>query len=141
MNPLNCKLSIHRTTCSHEEDFISIEVADEASGLQFLSLEVSIANFGAAVTGLSHQECRGRARGLQYVGKKRITEKRQAIAPREHDRDKLRQWLIDNKQEDGWLIDAYLGSQSSIRHNADDTVTLYYSVYKFVEVEDQPPSA
>jgi hypothetical protein len=45
----------------------------------------------------------------------------------------LEQWLQDNAQEEGWIIDHYLGSQSSIDH-MDGKTFLNYSVHKYVEL-------
>jgi hypothetical protein len=46
------------------------------------------------------------------------------------DREKMSKWIEDNCKEEGWRIDSYLGSQSSIGHRDGKTV-LNYSVYRY----------
>ena len=77
-------------------------------------------------------------RGLEHVGKKKVTEPRTAIAPKSipsHSRDELRAWLQENRQEDGWIIDSYLGSQNSVTRDQGETV-LRYSVFKYVPADE-----
>ncbi|WP_272677553.1 hypothetical protein, partial [Providencia sp. PROV076] len=74
---------------------------------------------------------------LENVGKKKITENRSVICPiRSYEKGILRDWLINNKQEDGYILDPYLGSQSSIQM-CDEGTVLNYRVIKYVEVENE----
>ncbi len=54
-NQLPGVISIHRTTTSAGPDYISIVIEDKAAGVRVLDIEMSITEFGAAVTGLSAQ--------------------------------------------------------------------------------------
>lgn len=62
------KVSIMKST-GHAGTAVVIEVQDESSGVQFLRLRLSIADFAEAVmTGLSHRPCEMELRGLDVVG-------------------------------------------------------------------------
>jgi hypothetical protein len=90
-------------------------------------------DFATAVTGLSGIKVDAEVRGLDVVGKKKVVESRSALCPlNSYDKSTLQAWLLDNCQEEGWTIDPYLGSQSSLSYHTEG-VTLNYRVYKYVE--------
>jgi hypothetical protein len=116
---------------------VNIRLRDIASRIEFVDVEISHAEFSQALSALQERpliECE--LRGLEYVGKKRITEARSVECPIDaHDRDVLRGWLKMNCQENGWILNDYLGSQISIERRDGKTV-LNYSVTKYVEAAE-----
>lgn len=115
---------------------IRLRVEDSESRIEFVELSMSPADFANAITGLACQPAVGGVRGLEYVGKTKVTEARQVECPLgTFDKEKLSAWLESNCQEEGWLLSSYLGSQSSVVR-ADDKTTLNYSVTKYVDQEE-----
>lgn len=131
------KLTTSRPSYGDNREKINIVVRDQASRLKFLSIEIDYADFAKCITGLSEVDCELEVSGLENVGKKRITEQRSVICPiKSYEKRVLRDWLINNKQEDGYILDPYLGSQSSILM-CDEGTLLNYRVIKYVEVENE----
>lgn len=129
---LKAKVTISRTNWNDRET-VSISIEDVNSGIQFAELELSLESFGQAVTGLSYREADLTVRGLEYVGKHRVTEQRTIECPLStYNRYELENWLRDNAQEDGWILSTYLGSQSSVSYREGKTF-LKYHVAKYVE--------
>ena len=130
-------LSISRPQRSDGKRCINIEVMDEASRLRFLEIEIPLADMMAALTGLSHCSCVGDVRGLQWVGMHKVTESRSVICPlNSYKREELREWLECNCQEEGWILNTYLGSQESISTNPEGNgQVLRYSVTKYIAAE------
>lgn len=115
---------------------VNVSLRDEASGIQFVDMQMTMENYAQLVTGLSHVEIEGEVRGLENVGKRKIRESRSVVCPLDtYDKEKLREWLLANKAEDGWEIEAYLGSQDSVRSMNGGTM-LKYTVRKYVD-DDQ----
>jgi len=114
---------------------IRIEIRDELSRVKFVSATMSPEAFAHAVTGLAEQDAELEVHGLEYVGKRKVTEKRQIACPLEwRSKDEYTQWLIQNAQEDGWILNTHLGSQDSVTSNEDGKgCVLRYNVYKYVE--------
>lgn len=128
---MNGKITISRAS----DDRVYIRIEDSTSGVEFVEVSMSLAAFGSAVTGHGCQDVLLKVRGLGFVGKTRVTEKRSIDCPlRSYDRGELTNWLKENAQEEGWLLDTYLGSQSSIGYHNGKT-RLNYSVTKYVEAE------
>ena len=116
-------------------DVIRVRIRDEASGIEFVSLEMTPHDALLAITGMSEMDAECEVHGLQYVGKTRVTELRTIECPLDpYDRKALAEWLKANAQEDGWIVQTYLGSQNSVRRLGDKTL-LQYSVRKYVETE------
>lgn len=129
---LKAKVTISRITYSDHEA-VNISIEDVSSGIQFAELELSAEAFGLAITGLSYREADLTVRGLQYIGKRRVTEKRTIECPlTTYDRTKLESWLRENAQEEGWIVNTYLGSQPSVSYKEGKTF-LNYSVTKYVD--------
>lgn len=129
---LKAKVTISRITYSDYEA-VNISIEDVSSGIQFAELELSAEAFGLAITGLSYREADLTVRGLQYIGKRRVTEKRTIECPlATYDRTKLESWLRENAQEEGWIVNTYLGSQPSVSYKEGKTF-LNYSVTKYVD--------
>lgn len=135
IKPLQGALSISRPTYGDGRELIAIRFEDKASGAQFLEATVSPHDFALALTGLSRVDVDMTVRGLQVVGLKKIREARTAInPPQNYSKCFHEAWLQENCQEDGWILDCYLGSQSSISRSGDET-TLRYAVYRYVDPE------
>lgn len=114
-----------------------IKVQDEESRVTFLEMEFTPDEFMRAITGMAYTDAaKAHVSGLEYVGKKKITENRQAIYPGSctESREKMSAWLESNCAEDGWIIDGYLGSQGSINRQ-DNNAVLNYRVFRY---ETQP---
>lgn len=130
---INCAITISRPSYGTDKKAISICLADRASGIEFFDGEISLEEFSEALTGLSDRSVEAEVRGLEYIGKKRVTESREILCPlKSYDRKEFEAWLEENAQEEGWILSTHLGSQKSITHNKDD-VLLRYSVTKYVE--------
>ena len=107
---------------------------DETSRLQFFEGQMTLQEFASAVTGLGYQTIIADIRGLEYIGKEKVTESREAVyLGRCYDRENLEKWLVENAQEEGWILNASLGSQSSVSYNKDGNTVLCYSVTKYIE--------
>lgn len=119
---------------SYRHDCISIRVHDQASGIEFVDAVISHEEFARALGSLQYRpfiECE--VLGLEYVGKKRVTEQRSIVCPlNSYKREELSAWLAENADEDGWLVSTYLGSKGSVSRDNGIT-TLNYSVTKYVE--------
>ena len=125
---INTSISINRNS----RDKITIRVKDEASCIEFLNLEMSLESFALSITGLSEIECEATIKNLINVGKTKVTEKRSVVCTiKTYDKQTLSQWIANNCREDGWEVNTYLGSQSSVVHK-DNTTILNYSVFKYI---------
>lgn len=128
------KISITRPSWSDGKKAISITITDEASRVEFFDGEITLEDFAECVTGHGFKEIIAEVRGLDAVGKTRVKEDRsiEYTGPKTYKRDEYRAWLEENGKENGWIIDSYLGSQTSISHKGDKTF-LNYSAHKFIE--------
>jgi citrate lyase gamma subunit len=125
---MKAKVTISRSS----DDMVRIRFEDQASGIEFAIVSMSVEAFGYAITGLSEQDAALEVRGLEHVGKTRVTERRQIECPlNAYDRSELSKWLMDHAKEDGWFVNTYLGSQSSVCRQDGKTI-LNYTVTKYV---------
>lgn len=135
---INANISISRNS----SDEIGISVADEASGITFLDLRLTPQEFAMALTGCAYTDVKAaEVRGMDVVGKRKVVEPRTVVYPGESygSREEMRAWLKENGKEEGWIVDSYLGSQSSISRKGDETI-LNYSVYRFEAVAESEPT-
>lgn len=120
---------------SYRDDGISIRFNDESSRFEFVDALITHAEFARALGSLQYRpliECE--VRGLNNLGKKRVTEQRRILCPEKtYDKEKLSAWLMENAKEEGWVVNPYLGSQGSVNYFSEDGVELFYSVSKYVE--------
>ena len=132
MHKSNLKGSITITRSSR--DVICIRLEDDNSRIGFLELEMQPEDFAMALTGLGYQPIEFTVRGLENIGKFKVSERRTITCPGKdlYDRSKLEKWLEENAKEDGWNVLTYLGSQGSIR-SVPEGQELNYHVYKYVE--------
>lgn len=113
---------------------IHIQVQCSSSNAKFLDIELTTEQFGQLVTGLYLSDIDVRVDRLEIVGKKKVAESRSVEFPLENfRREDQEQWLIDNCQEEGWTINPYLRSQSSVKH-VDGNTILNYHVYKYIDI-------
>lgn len=133
---INSKITISRNS----KGVVGITIMDEASRARFFDGEMTMEDFANAITGLSNAPIKGTVRGLSVVGKTRIQERRSIICPLDgYNREEFKEWLLENGKEDGWEIDAYLGSRDSIGRR-DGKTLLNYSVFRYEEQPTTPAS-
>lgn len=127
------KITISRPSYGDGRDVINIQVRDDVSRIKFLDVEIDCADFARALTGLSETDCELSVRGLKSVGKVKIVEARTALCPAGlSSKESLSKWLEDNKQEDGWVLDSYLGNKSSVEYT-ENGLLLRYRVIKYIK--------
>ena len=120
------------TISRSSNDKINIRLRDKASGVSFVEFQMALEAFAFAVTGLGEVPGTMDVRGLEHVGKTRVSEPRRTICPLgDRARHVLEAWLAENAKEDGWVVDPYLGSQGSVTHEGD-SVILNYRVTKYI---------
>lgn len=133
---MKCSLSINRVNTNFGQRYISLTVTDEASNIRFLEMKLTLDQFAEAVTGLFTTDIDAVVQKLQFVGKKKIIEHRVITYPGiQYSNDVLSKWLEENAQEEGWMVNSYLGSQGSVKRVGGDT-QLRYTVYKYVDIEE-----
>jgi len=117
------------TISRNSKDMVNIAVKDEISKIRFLELSLTLEDFGWLMTGMSEIKSEGVVKGLQYVGKTKVSEDRLVEYPQylEFNEVGIRAWIEANCQEEGWLLDSYLGSNGSVKNGVAK-----YSVYKYV---------
>ena len=121
-----------RVTISRSSDnMIRIAVECDSSHTRFVEVKMDCEGFAKAITGQGFIHCTAEVRGLDFVGKKRIVERRRVQAPNlGYGRQEYESWLANNYKEEGWIVNSYLGSQGSI---SDDGVMrfLNFSVERY----------
>lgn len=133
---LPMKLSINRCDGS-QGSWVNLEVTDEISGTTFLSLKIAFEEFAKVMTGLSLQPCQGEVRCLERLGLYEISEPRMVVFTGKRNRaykdmrEEFKHWILDNCQEEGWMLFPYLGNQDSIAYQGNKII-LRYSVFKYV---------
>ena len=131
METQNIEVSI--TISKDSNDCVSLSLVDSASRIEFVDVKFSLESFARALMGqgwIKSDSCE--IRGLDKVSKTKVVEARCVEVPHiGYDRETYVQWLKDNAQEEGWIIDTYLGSQSSITHT-NGKATLNYHVIKYI---------
>lgn len=126
-------------------DTMNITVEDKLSGIQFLEVELSIEQFGKLLSGGTFVDAKGEVRGLQNLGKKYEHKRGSVTMPDatyhalvkdtkfSDQKQILGDWLRANAAEEGWHINAYLGSQGSIVNSYETkSHTLNFSYYRYV---------
>ena len=120
---------------------IKISIQDENSRCHFIEVEIGLAEFAQALTGLGSTPVKMEVRNLECVGLVREREgarvvisnnRIQELGFNKHKRFDLEKLLADHYQREGWILNNYLGSQDSISFNGE-TVILDFSYHRFVE--------
>jgi hypothetical protein len=110
---------------THQDQLITISLYDKVSGCQLFEVELSADRFVEAAMGrLAHTKCEATISefGLKSVGKTYRSVRASVELPPHiklsgYSNQAASKWLNDNiKGVDGWQVDAYLGSQSSISY-------------------------
>ena len=151
MKPLEGRITISRP--SHSDDrpeFVRIGVKDVSSRLQFLEIEVDLAEFAAALTGLSEQPCVLKPHGLVNVGRQREVERITFVMTQDYlrqhglsgyDRKAIGRHIeVDPEglfQQKGWELSTYLGAQDSITPNSPDGIRVNTTRHRYVERTEQ----
>lgn len=120
-------------TISRSSDYkIRIYIRDDNSRMEIARVTLSLEEFAKAITSMPASGT-AEYRGLDVVGKTKIIEARSVEYPHYGygKREDMSQWLEDNCQEKGWILDTYLGSQGSVAIRDGKTI-LHYSVMKWV---------
>jgi hypothetical protein len=131
---------------SDESPHISIKIRDATSRIDFVTIEVPLANFAEALTGLSEVEARLTVRGLGNVGKVRESQPVTFVLTDEYmtkyslqsyDRVGIKAHLEHDPEgrfhEAGWELSTYLGTQNSITPNSPDGIRINTSRVRYVE--------
>ena len=121
--------SISRTS----DDLVNIRVKDKLSAVEFISASMELQDYARLITGQAYIPAKAELRGLEYVGKQVQREVRSVVCPlNTYSTENIKKWFIANCQEDGWILDTYLGSQNSISPGYGNCV-INYSVYRYIE--------
>jgi len=144
---LDGKISISRPSSSDDRpNYVRIAIRDETSRMGFLEVEVDMAEFALALTGLSEQNCVLRTRRLDAVGKVRESQPMTFVLTDEYldkhglssyDRAGLKAHLEQDPEgrfhEEGWELSTYLGTQSSTTPNSPDGIRINTHRVRYVE--------
>ena len=138
MRKINASLTISRPSGAGDE-VIRIAIMDETSRARFVELEIGLADFTSVLTGLSEVKCNGTVRNLEVVGKRKVQEKRSLLYTGDYcKRSELEEWLSENGKEEGWEVDTYLGTQTSVVYQQDgSSYMLNYRVFRYEDVEPE----
>lgn len=122
--------------CRTNHNKMHIEFKCDKSNTRFLDIVLDLEDFAKLITGAYVSDIPMTVSGLDLVGKTRVRESRRVEFPlKTWNRDEQEKWLVDNCQEDGWILDSYLRSQSS-HVTLDGKPYLNYSVYKYIDTEE-----
>ncbi len=103
------RVTMSRST-GGDGSYISISITDDASSLRVIELEMSLADFGACVTGQGHLEAKvGRWIGenAHRVGMQREGRGQRLSGKPPFDKDKARKWVRSHPElvlSDGWEL-------------------------------------
>ena len=127
------------TISRDNHDVINIRLQDKCSRTEFVNVQMTLEDFTLAITGFAKVRVVGEVGGLETLGKIRVNESRSVVYPGNTFEDRGRQeaFIMNNCQEEGWTVQATLGSQGSVKTVEGNTV-LTYSVVKYVAPEDSP---
>lgn len=121
----------------NSKDLVGIRVKCGSSRTTFLELELTLEQYAQVITGLSEVEVEGVVRGLAYVGKTKIVERRSVELPDglyNYSKEPVVEYLKEHHQEEGWIQDLYLGSKGSITlDQKTKKYTANYAVYRYEE--------
>lgn len=128
--------------CSHEDDYIHVEIEDKTSGIRFLSINMSMKDFANALTG-SHVDCDMEVLAVENIGKVREYQKRRVFMSdaeykaatddrKYEDKSGIVEWLKKWHTINGWNMDTYLGSRDSIQF-ADGGRWINFAYIRYVE--------
>jgi hypothetical protein len=114
-------------------DYISVEITDKSSGVQFLSARVKYADFALALTG-SGAQCKFKLRGADLIGMIYETKHEEVFVPNFafKERDATAKKAVEALESDGWIgrVSNALNHHRHIRNEKDGAVyDVIYSRY------------
>lgn len=126
------KITISRVQCSHEDDYICIQIVDESSGTRFVEVKIAPETLTNVLTGLASQECEFKTRDLSRIGLKRETKTESVQRPKmcrdsESAKTEIANLLL-SFEVDGWIAnqdDAY----NNHRWSDDNKVRVGFTRY------------
>jgi hypothetical protein len=144
---LEGKITISRPSSGHDRpDYVRIAIRDKTSHMEFLEVEIDMAEFALALTGLSEQDCVLKTRRLDAVGKIRESQPMTFVLTDEYmakyklesyDRAGLKAHLNHDPEglfhEEGWDLSTYLGTQNSVTPNSPDGIRINTHRVRYVE--------
>jgi len=114
---IKANLTISRPAWGDGRTAISIKVGDDASRIEFLAIEIPLADFAEALTGLSKVECDAEVRGLENVGLTRESKQIEfLVGDVDVDWDRREEnicRLAEEATPEGWNPPTYFGSRGS----------------------------
>ena len=133
MSNIKVSMGIARSS----QDTYSFDIKDEASGQLIVKVEMTGEEFAQAITGWYQGGYDAKVGDLSVVGKLKVRESRSIYCPLiTYTKEELTDWLKINCQEEGWILDPYLGSQQSVKYKNGEGCILNYSVFKYVNPEE-----
>ena len=141
MNTTEVCVQVGAVHCSGSENYVTIQIKDDRSG-QFIEAKMSLAEWTKLT--LYHNPVNTTAEygAMNLFGKYKHRVGRTLIVNRiefdSMEKKKFEEWLAangvtDEERAEGWLVDPYLRSQSSIQYLDSNTFRLNYSIYRFCE--------
>lgn len=106
-------------------DYISVEITDKSSGIQFLHTRVKYADFALALTG-SGAECEYELRGAENVGKTKEVKHEEVFVPKSDfgKRRTAAMAAVKALESDGWIgrVSNALNHHRQVRNEEGGTV-------------------
>lgn len=151
MKPLEGKLTISRPQGGLTDGkFVRVAIRDQTSGLEFVRLEITLADFADALMGLSEVECQLTVNRLKDVGK--VRESVRVTFPLDqdyldrhrlssHDRTELSRHMKEDPEgvfhKEGWEVSTHLGSRSCLTPNSPNGIRINTSMIRYIEQKEQ----
>lgn len=153
MKEVSGNIRIGRVMSNQTDDYMTLELEDEKSGILFVQVKLSMADYGKVIAGLSNIKCTMEVRGLHgnenHIGKRHERKKGRAVISKEDyeflmlgnenrhtQHELLVKWLETYHSEEGWHINPYLGSRGSIESadgNWNGAKAINFSYYRYVD--------
>ena len=114
------RITISRPSYGDGRQKVEIRIGDESSGIEFLEIEIGLAEFAAAITGQGYVHCEYEARGLANIGKQRIIKtERVPYSPNGKHNTDAHKAAVAPFEVDGWECN-YLGEVGNPYRRAGD---------------------
>ncbi len=110
------KITISRPCSSREDEIVSLRIYDSKARIEFVEVEIGLANMMQAITGLGNVACEFKTRGLENVGKtieSKTLEFEFESDCKWQDRDTEAYKKACEVAPDGWHPSGYFGSKDS----------------------------
>lgn len=124
--------------CRSSDGSIRLYVRDDASRLNVVELAMTPEQFAHIITGLFTSDVDAEFEHSDAIGLVRVQEERIVQDPSPHStKSEKVQFLEENCQEEGWILDTYLGAQNSTYTSKAGIACIRYHVYKFVNPKEK----